>query len=124
MALVCFSLPKQISTDFVFLAYKLRTQIVASIKRRSEAIQNALITYNKLARLVTPPREALSWDTVIKYSFLGEFELLRFAREDIRDYPWAKPAIREGVMSYYKLLCARKEIERLNVEVPRLHTSI
>ncbi|KIJ22287.1 hypothetical protein M422DRAFT_89200, partial [Sphaerobolus stellatus SS14] len=71
-----------------------------------------------------PSHEALSLDTVIKYSFLGEFELLRFSREDIRDCPWAKPAIREGVMSYYKLLCARKEIERLNIEVLCLLTSI
>ncbi|KIJ45328.1 hypothetical protein M422DRAFT_166820, partial [Sphaerobolus stellatus SS14] len=96
----------------------------AGLKRRSEAIRKALVTYNKMAAAVDPPREALSWDTVVKYSFLGEFDMLRLSDEDIRDKLWTKSTVREALMKYYKLRCACKEIERLNIEIPRLATSI
>ncbi|KIJ30003.1 hypothetical protein M422DRAFT_97226, partial [Sphaerobolus stellatus SS14] len=102
--------------------YKLRTQIAAGLKR--QAIRNALVRYNKFAALVNPPRDPLTWETVVNYSFLAEFDLLRFSQVDIRDRPWVKPVIREGVMSYCKLQCARAEIKRLNVEIPRLYAAI
>ncbi|KIJ30837.1 hypothetical protein M422DRAFT_234713 [Sphaerobolus stellatus SS14] len=104
--------------------YSLRTHIGESLRRRSEAIRTALMRYNKFAVLVNPPRDPLSWDSVIKYSFLAEFDLLRFSHDDPRDKPWANPAIREGVISYCRLHCACAEIERLNIEIPQLSTAI
>lgn len=58
------------------------------------------------------------------YSFLGEFDLLRDSRTDIRNNDWAKPAHREATTKYFRLCRAREEITRLNVEVRRLRTAI
>ncbi|KIJ24803.1 hypothetical protein M422DRAFT_129696, partial [Sphaerobolus stellatus SS14] len=104
--------------------YGLCTHISESLRRRSDAIKMAITRYNKQAVLVTPPREPVEWLTVVKYSFLAEFDLLRFSNEDIRQKPWANPAIREATMDYFKIKCARNEITRLNVEVARMVASI
>jgi hypothetical protein len=104
--------------------YKLRQQIGKALQRRSEAIRNALSRYNVQAAALDPPRPSLSWKDITEYSFLGEFDLLRQSRIDIRELDWAKPAHREATVKYFKLRRAHEEIERLNVEVRRLRTSI
>ncbi|KIJ39657.1 hypothetical protein M422DRAFT_174779, partial [Sphaerobolus stellatus SS14] len=60
----------------------------------------------------------------IKYSFLAEFDLLHFSHDDPQNKPWANPAIQEGVISYCKLCCTCTEIERLNIKIPWLSTTI
>jgi hypothetical protein len=42
----------------------------------------------------------------------------------VRQQKWAQPAYREAVVKYFKLCRAREEIERLNVEIPRVRTRI
>ncbi|RDB19588.1 hypothetical protein Hypma_013286 [Hypsizygus marmoreus] len=104
--------------------YKLRRQIGKALQRRSEAIRNALARYNTQAARLDPPRPALSWKEIVDYTFLGEFDLLRHSRADIRSEPWAQPARREATVKYFKLCRAREEIVCLNVEIRRLRTSI
>ncbi|KAG2364320.1 hypothetical protein BDR07DRAFT_1225324, partial [Suillus spraguei] len=58
------------------------------------------------------------------YSFLKEFNLLRETRQDIHNKPWAKPAIRETMCQHLRILCAKEEILRCNVEVCCLQTAI
>lgn len=94
------------------------------MQRRSDAIRNALNRYNVQAAKLNPPRPQLSWKDITEYSFLGEFDLLRQSRSDIRELNWTKPAHREATVKYFKLCRAYEEIERLNVEVRRLRTSI
>ena len=53
---------------------------------------------------------------------LAEFDILRDAREDVREYPWAKRLNRQAMNLHFNILRAREEIERLNVEIPRLFT--
>jgi hypothetical protein len=53
---------------------------------------------------------------------LGEFDLLRHARNDVRQEDWAKPAVREATVQYLGLLRAREELAHLKVEIPRLQT--
>jgi hypothetical protein len=103
---------------YVCTGYKLRVHIAAGLKRRSEAIRNALGRYNMQAARLDPPREPLDWKTVITYTFLSEFDLLQFSHEDIREKQWAQPAIRDAVIKHFKLRCAQAEIDRLNVETP------
>ena len=62
-------------------------------------------------------------DTVEHYPS-GEFDLLRHSRTDIRDEAWTRPAQREATVKYFRLLRAREEIVRVNVELRRLHTFI
>jgi hypothetical protein len=59
---------------------------------------------------------------VVEFTFLADFDLLRDTRQDIRTRPWATPAARLAMDSYFKVLRAAEEVERLNVEIPRLTT--
>ena len=40
----------------------------------------------------------------IEYSFLGEFNLLQHAHNNVRQENWAKPANREATIQYLGLL--------------------
>jgi hypothetical protein len=76
------------------------------------------------ATALVPPRAHLSWADVVEYAFLADFDLLRDARQDIRERPWARPACRITMDTFFKMGQAREEIKRLNVEIPRVVTSI
>ncbi|KAJ7588725.1 hypothetical protein C8J56DRAFT_1004370 [Mycena floridula] len=104
------------------LAKTNQAQTGQAVKKRSKAIRTALDNYNAAALKLIPPRPTLDWDTVIECAFLSEFELLRDARQDIRNRPWAKPAGRALQHQHFKILRAREEIVRCNVEISRLWT--
>jgi hypothetical protein len=74
--------------------------------------------------MLNPPRPKLSWKDIAEYSFLGEFDLLRHSSTDVRELDWTKPAYREATTKYFKLLRAKEEVSRLNVEIRRLRTFI
>ncbi|KAH7904735.1 hypothetical protein BJ138DRAFT_1106572 [Hygrophoropsis aurantiaca] len=104
--------------------YKLRQQIGKALHRRSQAIRNAISRYNAQAVAVNPPRPMISWKEIADYTFLGEFDLLRQSRSDVRHEGWTKPAQREATVKFFKLQRAREEIARLNIEIRRLRTAI
>jgi hypothetical protein len=89
---------------------------------RSAAIRTALDRYNVAARALSPPRPSLSWEEVVEYAFLADFDLLRDARQDISQRPWATPTGRLSMDTYFKMRRAREEIQRLNIEIKRLAT--
>jgi hypothetical protein len=66
----------------------------------------------------------LSWDDIVEYAFLADFDLLRESRQDVRDRPWTKPAYRVVIDQFFKLERAREEIQRLNIEILRIVTYI
>ncbi|KAG2156989.1 hypothetical protein DEU56DRAFT_905664 [Suillus clintonianus] len=86
-------------------AYKMWTQISKSLQTHCQAIQNAIKKYNEAA-------------------FLDEFTLLRNTHQDIRDKPWAKPAICETMRQHQRIQRAHEEVLRCNVEIRRLHSAI
>ncbi|KAH7917998.1 hypothetical protein BV22DRAFT_1108467 [Leucogyrophana mollusca] len=102
--------------------YKLRKHIGKALQVRSAAIRTALDRYNAAARALSPPRRQLEWDEVVEYAFLADFDLLREARQDISQRPWATPAGRFAMDLYFKMRRAREEIQRLNIEVRRMAT--
>ncbi|KAG1876360.1 hypothetical protein F4604DRAFT_1880665 [Suillus subluteus] len=53
---------------------------------------------------------------------IREFDLLKHSRRDLLSKPWASKANREVAAKYFKVVRAREELTRLNVEVARLHT--
>ncbi|KAI6011954.1 hypothetical protein EDC04DRAFT_2580045, partial [Pisolithus marmoratus] len=67
-----------------------------------------------------PPQPPISWKDIAQYSFLGEFDLLQHASDDIQECIWAKPAVHEAMTKFFKLCCAKEEITRLNVEICHL----
>jgi hypothetical protein len=89
---------------------------------RSKAVKTAITTYNEAAQAMIPPRPTLSWEEVVEYAFLADFDLLREGRGDIRGELWAQPAGRAAMDQHFKLLRADEEIARLNVEIRRLVT--
>ncbi|KAG1787745.1 uncharacterized protein HD556DRAFT_1210796, partial [Suillus plorans] len=99
-------------------------QISKALQRRSDAIRNAINRYNTQAAALVPPRPKLAWKDIVEYSFLGEFDLLRHSRTDIRDADWTTPVHRKATVKYFKLQRAREEVQHLNIEVQRLRTAI
>ncbi|KAI0354456.1 hypothetical protein OH77DRAFT_1456513 [Trametes cingulata] len=106
------------------LGYKLREKIGQALKMRAEAIRNALAAYNKHAAALSPPRPQLNWTQIMNMVSVGEFDLLRDARQDIRSKPWAQSSHREAMNVYFDVKRSREEIERLNVEIARLFSSM
>ncbi|KIJ58762.1 hypothetical protein HYDPIDRAFT_163072 [Hydnomerulius pinastri MD-312] len=102
--------------------YKLRKHIGKALQSRSAAIRTAIDHYNITARALSPPRRVLTYEEVIEYAFLADFDLLRDTREDISQRPWASPSARLALDTYFKMCRAEEEIERLDVEIHRFVT--
>ena len=104
--------------------YKARTHLAKSLQTRCKAIRTATETYNRAARALDPPRPPLDWAQVSRYSFLEEFSLLRNTHRDISKAPWVNPVIRETIKRFFRVRRAHEEIQRCNIEIRRLLTSI
>ncbi|KAF9071158.1 hypothetical protein BDP27DRAFT_1219440, partial [Rhodocollybia butyracea] len=100
--------------------YKLRKHIAQALKTRSQAICTAVASYNDAASELGCPQ--LTWEEVLDYTFLSDFELLRDARRDICSEPWAQPAGCLALNQYHKLVGSEVEITRLNKEIRSLVT--
>ncbi|KAI0697792.1 hypothetical protein BC835DRAFT_1405591 [Cytidiella melzeri] len=61
---------------------------------------------------------------LIDLSSVGAFDLLRNARQDIRELKWADPLHREATRLYFNIQRAQEELTRCNVEVRRILTSM
>ncbi|KAJ3757668.1 hypothetical protein EV360DRAFT_45540 [Lentinula raphanica] len=105
-----------------FTGYKMRTHISAALQRRSAAIRNAVKSYNAAAASLGRP--TLDWSQVTHYSFLDQFNILQDTRHSVLDKPWANPVIRQLMKQHRRVLRAKEEIVRCNVEIRRLHTFI
>jgi len=112
------------TNESIFIGYKLHQQIGKALQRRSDAIRKAINRYNTQAAALNPPHPKISWKDIVGYGFLGEFDLLRHSRNDIRSSDWSKPIHRDATTKFYRLCRAHEEITRLNVEVRRLCTAI
>ncbi|KAJ6459300.1 hypothetical protein C8R45DRAFT_1109624 [Mycena sanguinolenta] len=104
--------------------YKMRRHIAKALQARSKAIRNAIDRYNAVAEDMVPPKPALSWEEVVNYGFLAEFDILRDTGDNIRSRPWTRRSYRVAMDRYFKILRAKEEIQRLNVEIKRVITWI
>jgi hypothetical protein len=120
----CIVAFKFLSLTLLSTGYALRKHIAKALQSRSQAIRTALDRYNTAAAALSPPRPGLSWNNIIEYAFLADFDLLRDSRQDIRERPWATPAARAAMDQYFKIERAREEITRLNIEILRVVTHI
>ncbi|KAJ6614643.1 hypothetical protein B0H10DRAFT_1802889 [Mycena sp. CBHHK59/15] len=106
------------------VAYKMCDQISKALKTRSDAIRRAIGIYNEAGAMLTPPRERLVFADIINATSLVDFDMLRETRQDIREQAWTQPARREAMVLYFGIKRAKEEIQRLNVEISRLITSM
>ena len=108
------------------LGYKLRESIWKGLKAQGKAISTVLDNYNAIASLMDPPAPLLEWKQLVDYTFVSEFELLKYSLsyKDITAEPWAVPGNRKMTTKHFKVIGARAEIHRCNYEAQRLRTSI
>ncbi|KAJ7816298.1 hypothetical protein B0H14DRAFT_2374708 [Mycena olivaceomarginata] len=104
--------------------YKLRKHIAKALQTRSKTIRTALGRYNAAATSLDPPRRTLKWEEVVEFTFLSDFDLLRDLEGNAAIRPWATPAARALMDTHFKILRAKEEIQRLNIEIRRLVTYI
>lgn len=102
----------------------MRKHLANALKTRSKTIQTAIEAYNAAALSLSPPRQQVSWDEILEFSFLSEFDILRDARNDVREKKWATQKNRLLMQQFFKLLCAETELTRLHTEIRRLLTYI
>ena len=100
--------------------YKLRKHIGKALQTCSAAIQTTLTQYNIAAKALG--HRTVEFDEVVEYAFLANFDLLRDTRQDISTHPWASPAARLAINTYFKLCWAKEEVVRLNMEIHHLVT--
>ncbi|KAF8189469.1 hypothetical protein K438DRAFT_1763685 [Mycena galopus ATCC 62051] len=65
-----------------------------------------------------------TWEQVVEYTFLADFDILRDTRSEVQSRPWTRPAYRLAMDTYFKIERAREEITRLNIEIRWLVTWI
>ncbi|KAF8185870.1 hypothetical protein K438DRAFT_2154751, partial [Mycena galopus ATCC 62051] len=104
--------------------YKMRKHIAKALQARSKAVKNAIDRYNDAAITPDPPMPRLSWEQVVEYAFLADFDILRDTRAEVQSKPWTRPAYRLAMDRYFKILRAWEEIKRLDIEIRRVVTWI
>ena len=105
------------------IGYKLQKHIGSALKACSQAICTALQN-NVAAQALVPLQPPLSWNDVVEYAFLADFDLLSDTCLDVCLKVWAKPASCILMDQQFKLKRAHEEILQLNVKIPRLTTYI
>ena len=86
----------------------------------SSAIHSALEKYNQMAPHQSPSWPILQFSDIAPYSWLGDFDLLKFSGTNIIQKPWSIPANHEIMNKYFKVVHAHEEIHHLNIEICRL----
>ncbi|KAJ7106247.1 hypothetical protein C8R44DRAFT_886135 [Mycena epipterygia] len=89
--------------------------IAKALQARSQAIKAA-------AAVLDAPREGLSWEEVVDYIFLSDFDLLHSSHHDILSEGWVKPAGHAAMDQYFKIMRSDEEINCLNIEIRQLIT--
>ncbi|KAJ6583130.1 hypothetical protein DFH09DRAFT_912007 [Mycena vulgaris] len=104
--------------------YKMRKHIAKALQACSKAVRSAIEHYNVAANSLDPPMPTLNWEQVVKYAFLADFDILRDTRVEIQSRPWTRPVYQVAMDRYFRIQRAWEEIQRLNVEIPRVVTWI
>ncbi|KAE9384969.1 hypothetical protein BT96DRAFT_841316, partial [Gymnopus androsaceus JB14] len=102
--------------------YKMRKHLANALKSQSKSIKAAIEAYNAAACALSPPCEQLSWDKILEFSFLSEFDILQDARTDVRTKKWATQKNHLLMQQFFKLLSAETELTRLHTEIRRMIT--
>ncbi|KAJ7687986.1 hypothetical protein B0H14DRAFT_3533636 [Mycena olivaceomarginata] len=69
--------------------YKMRTHIAKALQARSMAIKNAISRYNTAAFALEPPAPSFTWDQVVEYAFLADFNFLRATDGELLNKLWS-----------------------------------
>ncbi|KAJ7315367.1 hypothetical protein DFH08DRAFT_917710 [Mycena albidolilacea] len=110
--------------DQLEISDHMRQHIAKVLQARSKAVRNIIDRYNAAAIVMEPPMAQLTWEQVVEYTFLADFDILRDTHAEVQAKPWTRPSYRLTMDTYFKIQQAREEIQRLNIEIRRLITWI
>ncbi|KAI6033764.1 hypothetical protein BKA83DRAFT_4486842 [Pisolithus microcarpus] len=100
------------------MGYKLHKHIAKALKACTVVICTALDCFSTTTHACSPPYPQLTFEEVVEYTFLADFDLLCNATcEDISQCPWASPAAHAAMDQYFKVCHAEEEIKCLNVKI-------
>jgi hypothetical protein len=85
-------------------------------------IKNAIKKYNTLAAKASPPCKQLNPKDVLELTRLSDFKLLQESRSEVLVQTWVQPHIREATNHSLRVLRAREELVRVQVEAKRFQT--
>ncbi|KAF7336030.1 hypothetical protein MSAN_02316700 [Mycena sanguinolenta] len=97
--------------------YKMCKHIMKALQACSKAVKNAIEQYNDAAAALNPPMLKLSWEQVVEYAFLADFDILQDTCTKVQAKPWMQPAYCLAMDCYFKILHAQEEIKCLNIEI-------
>src|SRR5258708_4463940 len=100
--------------------YKLCKHIAQALSCHCTAIHSAIDRYNLLAPLQMPPRPHLVYSKVVEYCNFSEFKILKHSDHDLLSKDWSVLYNQQAANKYFKLECAKEEVQRCNVEVAHL----
>ncbi|PBK85156.1 hypothetical protein ARMGADRAFT_1087830 [Armillaria gallica] len=125
-ALVVACLFKLTKMNMSETGYKQCKHIAKALQAHSQAVKTAIDNYNTAAAALGthPSPSQLTWDEVVHYTFLSDFNLLHESQGDIWEKLWAKPIGRLMMDCYFKIQRAKEEIQQLNIEIHCLATYI
>ncbi|KAJ6495473.1 hypothetical protein C8R45DRAFT_1095109 [Mycena sanguinolenta] len=104
--------------------YKMCKHIAKALQARLKAVKNAIKRYNAAASALEPLMLTLSWEQVVEYMFLADFDILQDTCVAVQSKPRSRPAYQLAMDHYFKILCTYEEIKRLNIEIRRVVTWI
>ncbi|KAJ7742756.1 hypothetical protein B0H14DRAFT_2407117 [Mycena olivaceomarginata] len=84
--------------------YKMRKHIAKASQVRSKAVRAAIDRYNEAAGALNPPMPSITWEQVVEYVFLVDFDILRDMCAEVQSKPWTRPAYRLAMDRYFKIL--------------------
>ncbi|KAJ7334637.1 hypothetical protein DFH08DRAFT_813710 [Mycena albidolilacea] len=99
-------------------------QSQTALQARSKAVRNIINRYNAAVIVMETPMAQFTWEQVVEYTFLADFDILRDTCAEVQAKPWTRPSYHLTMDTYFKIQWAREEIQRLNIEIRRLITWI
>jgi hypothetical protein len=82
----------------------MRKHIAKALQARSKAVKNVIDRYNDAAALLEPPMPKLTWEEVVEYAFLANFDILHDTQAEVQLQPWMRLAYRLAMDRYFKTL--------------------
>ncbi|EJD08344.1 uncharacterized protein FOMMEDRAFT_74821, partial [Fomitiporia mediterranea MF3/22] len=95
--------------------YKQRHYISKGIKAQSKTVMAAVKSYNDAATQLGLP--SLKVSTVLKYIFIGQFDVLCLGCLQVDQKPWIQEAEHNAALKFFKLKQSYEELWQLNIEI-------
>ncbi|EJT99071.1 hypothetical protein DACRYDRAFT_90667 [Dacryopinax primogenitus] len=105
-------------------SYAMQRSIAKAMDKRCKSIKMALEKYNMLTAALCPPQPQLSYQTVVSMTWVANFLLLCYSRNDVQHQKWVDKLICKMTVKWLYVQCTKAEIQHINVEVCGLWSAL